>query len=303
MVFALTGIGLAWWLLSDSVVPALLRLFPGDGLSLAQAGALMVGGLVVLWLIVLVHELGHVSGGLAAGFRFVLLAAGPIVFARRSGLSLNRSLATFAGLAVSVPHRPETEGLAGRMALVVAGGPAASLIVGLTAVLVALSMTVSGGTQSVVRALIALFGLGSTLTGAATLIPVTAGGIPNDGARLWRLLRPSHPGRAREAALLAVGTQELSGVRPENWSADLLAQSLHPADGTVYHFHALAFNLRHRLATGQTDTDRLRQALSVASAMGGALRIPAVELAANHARASGQESIAREWERLLISET
>ncbi len=162
-----------------------------------------------------VHELGHVAGGRLAGWRFVLFVAGPLRVERqgdRLRWGLNTSLALAGGLALSVPT--DAHDLGRRTALMVAGGPAASLL------LAGLGFALGGA-----WAVVGLISLGIA---AVTLFPGRAGGFLTDGARLLRLARGG-AGADAEAAVLAVFAQSVAGVRPRDWDADLMDRLGHAA--------------------------------------------------------------------------
>ena len=197
-----------------------------------------------------VHELGHVIGGQIAGWRFVLLIVGPVMVARDEGgleWKLNKSLGLAGGLALSLPT--SRSDLRRESALVVGGGPVASLALGALGVAL-------GGAWAVV-------GLVSLGIGLVTLFPGRTSGFLTDGARLLRLLRGGAPAD-REAALLAVLAQSLSGVRPRDWDAGLLevAAALEDSDPMETSAHALGTTLA--LDAGDADAARRHLARRVA---------------------------------------
>ncbi len=87
--------------------------------------------MLAAWIALAVHECGHLAAGLLAGWRFDLLVIGPLRLARESGgrvrLGWNRDPAMFGGAGGATPTR--TTGLRNAMAMFVAGGPLASLLV------------------------------------------------------------------------------------------------------------------------------------------------------------------------------
>lgn len=196
----------------------------GKGLRLAGGGAppawslsgtepLWVGLAVVLglWAVLAVHELGHLLGGMSAGWKPALLCVGPLRLdfgPRGVRTSFNRSLGTWGGLAASVPPvgMAHPQGLA-RM---VAGGPLASLLLALLAGALAFA---SQGLWSLG------WGLLSFASGAivlATLIPTHLGGFRSDGAQLLAVWRRD-PAVAERLALSTLWTQSVAGVRPRDW--------------------------------------------------------------------------------------
>jgi hypothetical protein len=229
---------------SNALRGPLLALFPAEGLSLTEAVLVAAGGPVVLFAIILVHELGHVAGGQLAGFSFRMLAAGPLRIARirgrlRFGLNLNPGM--MAGYAVSVPR--SVDGLRAGMLRAVVAGPAASLGVGLVGFVAATLMTPDSGLEAVVRALAGLFGSGSMLVGVGTLVPFgLSGAAPSDGVRLVRLARHDAASR-RDLALLSLSAQSIDGKRPRDWPEQLVANCRELDDSTVQSHlaHMMAF--------------------------------------------------------------
>jgi len=178
---------------------------------------------------ILMHELGHVAGGKLAGFRFLLLLVGPLKLQRTpTGLrfGLNRSASLAGGLACLVPEddRNHTR----RMALFIAGGPAASLLLGLAAG-VAGWVWYRQFTPQAPASYGALLGsLGLVILGAISMalflvsaLPMSAGGFATDGRRLWMLTRKG-PGAERETALVLLLNAAISGVRARDYPAHLV---------------------------------------------------------------------------------
>jgi hypothetical protein len=93
--------------------------------------------LPVLILIVLAtHEIGHLLGGLSQGMRFLLLIVGPFGWhASVSGTRFewNTNLALMGGIAAAVPTKVGAD-LRRQLLVLIAGGPAASLLLTVLAV-------------------------------------------------------------------------------------------------------------------------------------------------------------------------
>lgn len=174
--------------------------------------ALAVAGLLVILAVLAVHELGHALAGRLAGFDFHALIVGPLRCERRGGrlrLGLNRSLALAGGLVVMVPR--EGANLRTRMAAMTAGGPAASLVLGLALGAWLLAGDADGGTPA--RSLAGIAAIVSTAIASVTLIPGRTGGFSTDGGRILLLLRGGEAAE-REVALLTVVAAGQAGVRP-----------------------------------------------------------------------------------------
>ncbi|NBO65669.1 MAG: hypothetical protein EBU88_12665, partial [Acidobacteria bacterium] len=85
----------------------------------------------VILLVIFVHELGHLAGGLSGGMRFLLLVVGPFQWTKSAvGVSFSWNLkpALMGGLAAALPDRQRL--LSPQLLRLVVGGPLASLLMG-----------------------------------------------------------------------------------------------------------------------------------------------------------------------------
>lgn len=187
----------------------------GAGVSFPAFLALVAGA---LWINVLVHELGHVIGGVRAGFEFRALAVWPLMFERGRGVRWQRVPAL--GFAWLSP--PPAQDLPLRMRRMVAGGPLAGFGFGLVCALLGLLLE-----PGAVKGFLALSSLLAVALNGLSAWPSSAGGLMTDGARLLRLGRGSRTARA-EAALLALTGLAMSGQRPREWPEKLLDDALAP---------------------------------------------------------------------------
>lgn len=183
----------------------------------AQVAVLALCGLLIFWLCLLVHEAGHLLGGVLGGLRPVFLFAGPLRLdfatdgTRRA--RWNSARATWGGLAVAVPRRSTMAlGAARRM---VAGGPAASWLLALLAFGLA---SLLQGLPALVAHLAALM---SAAIGTATLLPLSSGGFASDGGQLLQMAR-GEPDVLRRLELAGVVGQSMAGLRPREWPAPQL---------------------------------------------------------------------------------
>ncbi|MFT3917170.1 MAG: hypothetical protein QM704_24710 [Anaeromyxobacteraceae bacterium] len=198
----------------------------------ARAHPLLLSALALLgtYLALLLHEAGHVLGGLSQGFRFLFLAAGPLWLERGPGgrglaVRLNRIPATWGGVAACVPL--DDRAIVRRMAVLAAGGPAMSLA--LAAGAWAAARAVAPGTGLAV--VLGVTALASGLFFLATAQPFGAGGgFMSDGGRL-RALLSGGPRAAREAALLSLTAASTAGVRPRAWPEQAVRDLAAHADG------------------------------------------------------------------------
>jgi hypothetical protein len=195
--------------------------------------------LLPVWflLVIGIHELGHLAGGMYRGMRFLLLIVGPFQFSQSaSGIRFTWvfNLGTFGGLAAALPN-PE-RALRPQMLSLIAGGPSASLVLALAGGAV---MMAGDGRMAVHGMIIALL---STLIFLATAIPSRAGGFMSDGRQFIELLRDGESVMARQR-MTSLMAQSMSGIRPRDWQADWLHAECHNTSGDPVQIVA-----RHQMA-------------------------------------------------------
>src|SRR5688572_31460617 len=133
----------------------------------------------MFYVVVAIHEAGHLVAGALQGFRPCLYIVGPIKFerlGRRWRIGRNRSVPVFGGLASGIPQG--TERLRERLLVLVAGGPAASLLTGSGALLTLVAMRAPSGPRVTLHGsdaagyiLVLLFSLISLAIAAASMMP------------------------------------------------------------------------------------------------------------------------------------
>lgn len=250
----------------------------GNGLSRGEKLLRLPLGLLGIWLALLVHETGHLIGGLSQGFRFVFLAAGPLWAERASrgiALRFNRVVQTWGGMAAAMPE--DGHDLRRRFAVMVAGGPAASLVLALVGW--GVWAMLPPGSARFLAAATALASAGFFL---ATVQPFGAGGgFASDGGRFLRLWQKGPVGE-REVAVLALTAATAGGVRPREWPAGLVAAALAVEEGTAMDVAARVYAAERAADLGGADEaqDHLDRAAEIARGMSPMLRsIVAVEAA------------------------
>jgi hypothetical protein len=199
----------------------------------------------LIYAAVVLHELGHVIGGLLAGFRFISLAAGPLrVIATAQGVRLgwNRNLDLAGGMATTLPA--DGRNLRLRLMAAVGGGPLSSLLLGLATSGLALWLLPEAPDLG---ALTAMTGLASLAIFLATISPQQSGGVRSDGGQLLALLRD---GSEMELYKLSLEIQaaSLQGARPRDWAVASLLQAFYQCAvrndewaqaGLLVYYHAL----------------------------------------------------------------
>lgn len=180
-----------------------------------------ISTLGAFYLMLAIHELGHVAAGLCVGFRCRSLRVGPLLFDRPSRLSLYRGPgAVVAGVAELIPVA--TDKLAWRGVAMVLGGPVANFLTALVLLLLPFPITVFSG----------LLITCSLANGVSDLFPFESRLGVSDGRRIWMLWRQSERGE-RWLALLHLGSQLADGVLPESLSADFLAKAIAVRDDSA----------------------------------------------------------------------
>ena len=182
------------------------------------------------------HEVGHLLAGKLVGFRFGLLAIGPLWILRSVGgvrLRWRWSPKYWGPMAMAFPRNGER--VAARVFAYIAGGPAASALLALAAYGVAQSLEIGLGRQ-----LLKTTALVSAAIFVATAQPFfgTGAGVPSDGARLWAYVADPEAAHNRAAAMALDGLAR-NGMRPRDWDRALIDRACQVTSPPVF---ALAVN-------------------------------------------------------------
>jgi hypothetical protein len=221
--------------------------------------------------VVAIHEAGHLLAGAARGFRPALFIVGPLKLERRGRAwiaGINRSVTMFGGLAVGIPE--SVDRIRERMLVLIAGGPAASLLAGAAGLFVLLALyppqparVTLAGSDATIYLVLLMFTVMSLAIGGIALAPTRTGGYDSDGAQLLKFHR-STPEVEAEVAAITLSTSSLGGRRPREWDTDVLerALSLPPQNARGVLVRLLA----HLHALDSGDVDRARRHLHEALA-------------------------------------
>jgi hypothetical protein len=281
----------ACWFLKD---PPFLRQWfltnsrPWLFARLAALGVVGFGlsALGAFYLILAVHELGHVAAGLCTGFRCRSLRVGPLLINRPFRVSLYRGPgALVQGITELSPVA--TDKLAWRGVAMALGGPLANILS--AAVLLLLPVPITGFCGWFIAC--------SVANAANDLLPFESRLGVSDGRRIWVLLRkPAHG--ERWLALLHLGGQVLDGVLPESLSVDFLAKAITVRDASADTVRAYA--LAYRAAFHQQkDTEagqRLETCLAYSGHATAALReVLRSDAAVDQARRRKRADLADQW--------
>ncbi len=243
----------------DELLTPLLEAMP----SLAVFNGLLAALMLVLAIVV--HELGHVVGGMLQGFRFVLFIVGPFRIDRDPEIGTlrvgrNRSLEMAGGAAACMPV--DEHDLVRRVKWLVAGGPLASAL--FTALGASLALVPEPHWWSGAALLFASICAALTL---ATTVPMQNGSFVTDGKRFLQLHRGGAEARRDAAQFLAL-VKDQQGVPVRELSAQLLRDQLIPADASMHEVLARAAAYAWLVAHGEVATARLHLARAAALADG-----------------------------------
>jgi hypothetical protein len=194
--------------------------------------------LPAFYLALLVHELGHLGAGLAAGFRFLSLSWGRLVLCRapeRLRLRWLPKAEPYGGLCACLPA--DDGHLRSRYALFIAGGPVASLLL-MGGGIVTLAAGACG--RGVGATLVLAVSAASLAVLGSCVIPHRHTGVPTDAARLGQVLRGG-PRKERYCALGLLAGLMRTTLRPREWSRTLLARALAHPDGSDEHATACLY--------------------------------------------------------------
>lgn len=273
---------------------ALLR----ERLGAWDVPVLIAVALVVSYVGIAVHELGHVLGGLIARFRFYLYVAGPLRVERdeatgRLSVGFNRVVGLAGGIVAMLPT--DTRDLRRRFALVVAGGPLASFALALAAWA---PIALDAPLPPLGDVLLGMTALISAGLGVVTIIPMNAGGFASDGGRLLRLVRGG-PVAERESAMLPLVSLSAAETPPREWPRELVETvvALRDASSEEAVGNLLAYSWALDTGDVETAARRMDRVLETVEACPPALA-PSIHLEAAFFTAAFRRDAARARELL-----
>lgn len=194
--------------------------------NLGVVQALLIA-LVIVYLVLLAHELGHLLAGKLAGMRPFLLITGPLkITAAQKGIhiGLNTNLSLAGGLAACMPTG--TDNLKKNLLVMIAGGPAVSLL----GAILGLGVFWLNQDSTFWSFVSLMFGATSLGIFIVTIFPATTSGFMTDGAQILSLLRGGADVEQR-ALLVILQAESMKGVRPRDYSPELL-ERLRAISGT-----------------------------------------------------------------------
>ncbi|WP_421663994.1 site-2 protease family protein [Lysinibacillus telephonicus] len=182
--------------------------------------------LVLLFLTLFFHELGHVLFGIGVGYRFNYLTVGPITIENTDRIHIkpNNSWFLFGGVASCTPFSKDLTSIAKQHKWFAAGGPIFSLVAAIISLIIGRAMDVQ---------FVTYFGIFNLIIFIVTILPYK-GALKSDGRVILEL---SKGGKEKEEFLLSLLLlKEMNSPKhPSEWSEELIerAKTLPPADENV----------------------------------------------------------------------
>lgn len=174
------------------------------------------------FVVVGIHELGHILTGLILKYQFRFVTVGPLKIELINGkleFKVNTEINTMGGLTLMFPSKSFTRQ---EMIWYYAGGPLLSLLFGLGLLLLLITM------QSVIDESQLFWMIASVMSlviGVVSLIPISNGDLHTDGSQMLDFLRGGNKG-IRKLYLLKLSAASTNGVRPSEWDRKTLEVSL-----------------------------------------------------------------------------
>ncbi|WP_378183554.1 M50 family metallopeptidase [Aquimarina sp. SS2-1] len=169
--------------------------------SIFEKCLLIIGTIVLSFVVIGIHELGHLITGLFQGFKFQLFVIGPLGIKReddKTKLYLNKNLGYYGGIAATIPSADHPDN-AQKFANVILAGPITSLF--LAIILISIGYFFEKPLQS----LLYTSGLISIGIFFATTIPSKSGMFFSDRKRYQRLTKPGKDQDVELALLRILG--------------------------------------------------------------------------------------------------
>ncbi|REL38441.1 hypothetical protein DYD21_00365 [Rhodohalobacter sp. SW132] len=180
--------------------------------------------IAAIFIVVLVHEIGHFIAGKMVGFSFYMLTVGPFKIQKigdkiRPGI--NKHLNTGGGLTLMVPRQSSPEN--SKMYWYIAGGPVASFTLGITTMLILLWFAGSTESPGFDVALYALYTTGfvSFVIGFTSIIPTGSEVFESDGNQILDLYRGGEKATIKQQTM-SLSVTIWNGTRPRDIDKNLL---------------------------------------------------------------------------------
>ncbi|MEZ4920389.1 MAG: M50 family metallopeptidase [Saprospiraceae bacterium] len=228
---------------------------------------MVVGFIVITFVVMAAHELGHLLVGLVQGFRFELFVVGPFGVRREPDgqvrLFLNKNLGYYGGVAATSPVDDNPDN-ARKFAWVLLAGPIASLV------FAAICFALIGPLGKPLGFVFYSGGLVSVAMFFATTIPSRTGMFFTDRKRFQRLVTPGKDRDVEVALLNMLGKFSRDGSYKNiaQSEIEILLKDDFPYIRFFGLFNMICYQLEHK---GAADDSVLEEYATVASEMSPAL--------------------------------
>lgn len=188
--------------------------------------------LLILFIIILVHELGHLIAGFAVGLKFLMISVGPFKI-QKTGESIrpgiNRHLNASGGLTLMIPEHNDPD--KSKMFWFIAAGPLANFILGIItlSIVVMLSDDQTGQTMNYILYLLFTTGFISIILGLVSIIPSESHAFESDGRQILDMYRGGEKAISKQQ-LTILSVSILNGTRPREIDKSLLQAVLSRLD-------------------------------------------------------------------------
>ncbi len=200
----------------------LRRWFGPSSFGSVEVMLLLLSAPAAFFLAIVVHELGHLAGALAGGFRFRVLTLGPwSIIAAEGGWQHRFSLSALSILSGQQISSPPVTGATDRQYVVylLGGGVANILFAG-----IALLIGTTPGVPPLLAGMLLVFAVINIFLGVLNFLPIsTQAGVRTDGYQIRTLLRGGD-NAIRFRALFGVVADMYAGVRPRLWSRKMIEE-------------------------------------------------------------------------------
>lgn len=212
----------------------ILYLLWRDSLMISPPGwiAAISSILLILFIIILVHELGHLIAGFAVGLKFLMISVGPFKI-QKTGESIrpgiNRHLNAGGGLTLMIPEHNDPDN--SKMFWFIAAGPLANFILGIItlSIVVMLSGDQTGQTMNYILYLLFTTGYISIILGLVSIIPSESDAFESDGRQILDMFRGGEKAISKQQ-LTILSVSILNGTRPREIDKSLLQAVLSRLD-------------------------------------------------------------------------
>lgn len=191
-------------------------------IDIIELASIIILMLISSFLVILIHEMGHILGGLIMGNEFSMMIVGPLKLQKEDGqyqLTFNKNIAMAGGLALTLPTK--VEGFKKRRAAVIGGGPFASLILAIIAYF--LFVNFSDVSSKMVDSFFLFLGILSAAIFIITIIPMKVGGFMSDGMQLLMTFREDEKAK-QYADFMHLFALDNKGVSPKDLPAALFTK-------------------------------------------------------------------------------